>query len=112
MATSTSSAAAVDVYLENADGGYYLYAMIGGKKQYMNMEVSGTHLNAVYRDTASTVFTYDSAKQTLVVTITRPDKENPNETYDAEYAFGTYDNYVTIGTTYTDKDSYFCHFYA
>lgn len=106
MATSTSSAAAIDVYLEATNGGYYLYAMIGGKKQYMNMEVSGTHLNAVYRDTASTVFTYDSAKQTLVVSIDRPDKGVK------EYAFGTYDNYVTIGTTQTDKDSYFCHFYA
>ena len=107
MATSTSAAAAIDVYLENATGGYYLYAMIGGKKQYMNMEVSGTHLNAVYRDTPSTVYTYDTTKQTLVTNIDRGADKGVKE-----QAFGTYDNYVTIGTTYTDKDSYFCHFYA
>lgn len=106
MATTKSAAAAIDVYLENTTGGYYLYTLVDGKKQYMNMEVSGTHLNAVFRDAAATVFTYDSAKQTLVVSIDRPDKGVK------EYAFGTYGDYFTIGTTQTDKDSYFCHFYA
>ena len=107
MATTQSAASAIDVYLENAPGGYYLYTMVDGKKQYMNLELSGTHINAVYRDTASAVFTYDTYLQTLVVTLDHP-------TYGAtEYAFGTYADYTTIGSTKTSRtDSYFCHFYA
>jgi len=100
MATSTSSTVAIDVYLENANGGYYLYTMVEGKKQYMNMEISGTHKNAVYRDTASTVFTYNSSLKTLVTTLDGQ-----------ECAFSTYGNYYTIGVNVTSKDGYFCHFY-
>lgn len=107
MATSTSAASAIDVYLENADGGYYLYTMVDGKKQYMNLELSGTHINAVYRDTASTVFTYNTSLKTLVTTINHPDKG------EGVYAFGTYGSYVTIGAYLTSRtDAYFCHFYA
>ena len=106
MATTQSSAAAIDVYLENANGGYYLYTMVDGKKQYMNLELSGTHINAEYSDTPGAVFTYDTAKQTLVVMIEHPTRG------EGEYAFGTYGDYITIGSTQTDKDSYFCHFYA
>lgn len=102
MATATSSSVAVDVYLENTTGGYYLYAMVNGKKQYMNMEVSGKYVNAVYSDTAKCVYTYDTSLKTLVTSIN-----------DSTYAFGTYDNYVTIGTADIVKhpDNYFCHFY-
>ncbi len=105
MATTEDSGSAVDVYLEETSGGYYLYAMIGGAKKYMNMEVSGTHVNAVYRDTATSVYTYDTAKKTLV---TKVEKEGEQ----LEYAFGTYDSYTTIGTSKTSyEDNYFCHFY-
>ncbi len=102
MATATSSSVAIDVYLENTTGGYYLYAMVNGKKQYMNMEVSGKYVNAVYSDTAKCVYTYDTSLKTLVTSIN-----------DSTYAFGTYDNYVTIGTSDIVKhpDNYFCHFY-
>ena len=101
MMTSTSPAGAIDVYIENANGGYYLYAMINGKKQYMNMETSGTHVNAVYRDNAVTVYTYDAEKKTLVYTTD----------VKGECAFGTYGDYTTIGTSQTSKDGYYCHFY-
>ena len=47
MQTTTAASAAIDVYLENANGGYYLYAMINGKKQYMNMDVSGVQMNKI-----------------------------------------------------------------
>ncbi|MBQ8495703.1 MAG: hypothetical protein IJ465_08110 [Clostridia bacterium] len=102
MATSTSSSVAVDVYLENTTGGYYLYAMVDGKKQYMYMEVSGKYVNAKYGDTAKCVFTYDATLKTMVTEIN-----------DSTYAFGTYDNYVTIGTADIVKhpDNFFCHFY-
>ena len=105
MATTTEASVAIDVYLENTTGGYYLYTKDStGKKLYMNMEISGTHVNAVYRDTASTVYTYNSTLKTLVTTLVK-DGENK------EYAFGTYGSYFTVGTTQTSKDSYFCHFY-
>ncbi|MBR6503230.1 MAG: hypothetical protein IKT42_07310 [Clostridia bacterium] len=105
MATTTSASVAIDVYVENTTGGFYLYTKdSSGKKLYMNMEISGTHVNAVYRDKASTVYTYNSTLKTLVTTLVK-DGENK------EYAFGTYNDYVTIGTTQTSKDSYFCHFY-
>ena len=102
MATATSSSVAVDVYLENTTGGYYLYAMVNGKKQYMNMVVKGKYVNAVYSDTAQCVYTYDASLKTMVTSIN-----------DSTYAFGTYDNYVTIGTADIVKhpDNYFCHFY-
>ena len=105
MATTTSSSAAIDVYLENTNGGFYLYTKDeNGKKLYMNMEVSGTHVNAVYRDNAATVYTYNAEKKTLVSTVVK-------EGESIEYAFGTYSYYTTIGTTQTSKDRYFCHFY-
>ena len=107
MATTKSAAAAIDVYLENTTGGYYLYTLVDGKKQYMNMEISGTHLNAVYSDTPDTVYTYDTTLQTLVTTINHPDRG------EGAYAFGTHGSYVTIGAYLTSlTDMYFCHFYA
>lgn len=104
MSTSTSSAVAIDVYLENANGGYYIYAMIDGKKKYLDMQETGAHVNAVYVDAPGKVFTYDTEKKTLVANCTKNGEESV-------YAFGTYGTYVTIGTTDTAKEGYECHFY-
>lgn len=106
MSTSTSSAVAIDVYLENANGGYYVYAMIDGKKKYLDMQqtADGKHINAVYVDAPSIVFTYDTTKKTLVA-----ERTKNGET--SLYAFGTYGDYVTIGCTDTAKEGYECHFY-
>ncbi len=104
MSTSTSSAVAIDVYLEQASGGYYVYAMIDGKKKYLDMQETGAHINAVYVDAPGVVFTYDTTKKTLVV-----ERTKNGET--SLYAFGTYGDYVTIGCTDTAKEGYECHFY-
>ena len=108
MATTTSSSAAIDVYLENASGGYYLYTMSNGKKQYLNIETSadGAHVNAVYQDTPDMVFTYDTTKKTLVTS-----KEVLKNGEGAIYAFGTYGSFVTIGSSDISKEGYECHFY-
>ena len=104
MATSTEASLAIDVYLEQASGGYYLYTMIDGKKKYMNIKSTGSHVNAVYEDAPGAVLKYDTEKKTLVVNAVKNGEED-------EYAFGTWGTYVTIGTTQTAKDGYFCRFY-
>ena len=107
MATTESASVAIDVYLEKATGGYYIYTKVNGKKQYFNMVSTGSHVNAVYQDKPDMVFTYDTAKKTL---ISSKELEKNGEKY--TYVFGTYGNYTTIGTSSTKYDTtYFCHFY-
>ncbi len=103
MATVTDPASAIDVYLEEVSGGYNLCAMVGGAKKYLNMVVNGTYVNAVYGDTAESVFTYDATLKTVVTEINN-----------STYAFGTYDNYKTIGTSDVVKypDNFFARFYT
>ena len=103
MATSSSSSAAIDVYLEETTGGFYLYAMVNGQKLYINMVVSGTHVNGAYEATASTVYTYDSAAQTVIATVDG-----------APYWFGTRNDksYTTVGPCKTEYEGFYCKFYA
>ncbi len=109
MATSSNSAAAVDVYLEETSGGYYLYAMVGGKKQYINMVLSsdGAHVNGAYESTAKTVYTYDTSAKTLVAEMTKNGETAP-------YWFGTRNDksYTTVGPCATEYDGFYCQFYA
>ena len=103
MATSSASSAAIDVYLEETSGGFYLYAMVSGKKQYINMVVNGTHVNGAYEATAKTVYTYDAEAQTLIA-----------EVDGAPYWFGTRNdkNYTTVGPCKTEYEGFYCKFYA
>ena len=89
MATTTDEESAIWVYLEKTNGGYYLYALDeDDAKVYINMVVSGTHVNGVYEYTASTVYNYDWDLYTLVA-----------EVNDDVYAFGTRNDktYTTMG---------------
>ena len=101
--TSLDKNAALDVYLEKATGGYYLYTYINGAKKYINMVVSGTHVNGVYQATASTVYTYDATSKTLIATVNG-----------APYWFGTRNdkNYTTVGPCATSYNGYYCQFYG
>ena len=103
MATSSSSTAAIDVYLENTTGGFYLYAMDNGEKLYINMVVSGTHVNGAYEATAKTVYTYDATAQTVIA-----------EVDGAPYWFGTRNDksYTTVGPCKTEYEGFYCKFYA
>ncbi len=67
LATAPSVGVAIDVYLENANGGYYMYTKYSGSKQYINLVPSsdGKHVNAYYQNDAKTVYTFDSTMQTL-----------------------------------------------
>ena len=103
MTTSTTATSGITVYLEETEGGYYLYSFINGTKTYINMVVSGTHVNGNYAETASTVYAYDTAKNTLTANINN-----------GTYAFGTRSDktYTTVGPVNTTYNNFFCQFYA
>ena len=88
METTTDASAALHVYLEETEGGYYFYCYVNGVKTYINMVVSGTHVNGAYESTPSTVHTLDSEKNTLIALV--------NGT---EYWYGTRNDktYTTMG---------------
>ena len=91
-ATDTDVTKGVDVYVETTTGGYRLYFMNGSQKQYINLVVSGTHRNFTYSTTATSVFTWDSAKHSFYTTL------------DNEACYiGTYGSYVTMGVLQTSK---------
>ena len=106
-ATTEDASAAADVYLEEADGGYNIYAMVNGAKKYLNIvEAMGSdgnmHTNAVFGDTAVSVYTYDETLATFVTAVG-----------DKSYGFGTRNDreYTTISpcaSTYVDN--FFCKF--
>ena len=106
LATSSNILEAVDVYVEEANGGYHLYYEKGGK-HYINVEkVTGSdgydHVNAVIADTAVTVYTYNTELKTLTVTID-----------DVSYALGTRNDkeYTTVGPCDISKDPFVCTFH-
>lgn len=91
-ATDTDYTKGVDVYAETTTGGYRLYFMKGTQKQYINLVVSGTHLNFTFASTATSVFTWDSAKHAFYTSL------NGENCY-----IGTYGSYVTMGVLQTSK---------
>ena len=102
MATTTDPTTAIDVYIEEATNGYYLYAIINGSKNYINMVVSGTHVNGIYEATASTVYRYDTSARTVIANINGTD-----------YHFGTRNDktYTTIGPCATSYNGFYGMFY-
>ncbi len=102
LGTTTDVSAASDVYLENTYGGYYLYTIIDGVKKYINMTLSGTHVNGTYDNTASTVYTYVADTKALVATVNG-----------YEYWIGTRNDkaYTTVGPCRTDYEGFNCKLY-
>lgn len=103
MDTTTDADAAIDVYLEQTTGGFYLYTMKGSAKTYINMVVSGTHVNGAYEAAASTVYRYDETSKTLI-----------SEVDGKDYWFGTRNDktYTTVGPCATSYNGFYCMFYA
>ena len=103
MATTTDMNAAIDVYLEATEGGYYFYTMINGTKTYINMVVSGTHVNGAYEAAASTVYTFDAESKTLIAVVDGID-----------YWFATRNDktYTTMGPCKTEYKGFFGQFYG
>ena len=103
MATIEDVAEAVDVYVEETTGGFYIYTTVEGAKKYLSIVVSGTHVNAVFSDTADCVFTMDATLKTPVTALN-----------DSFYAFGNYGTYTNLSTADVVKypNNYFARFYA
>ena len=101
MDTSESIGSALVFYVEETTGGYYLYTEISGVKTYVNMVVSGTHVNGAYETAPSTVYTYDEALATLVATVN-----------DTLYVFGTRNDmsYTTIGPVKVETNPFMIFF--
>ena len=94
-ATDTAYTNGVDVYVEQATGGYYLYFKNSSdQKQYISLVLSdnGEHYNFVYRNSPVSVFTWDATRSTFKTTVSN------------EICYiGTYDNYVTMGVLLSSK---------
>lgn len=104
-ATDSAFDNGVDVYVENASGGYHVYFKnSSNQKQYINLVYTGTHYNFTFSTSASSVYTWDSSKNSLKTTVS-------GETC----YIGTYGQYFTMGvltsTKMTDTD-YFARFYT
>ena len=102
-ATDTAIANGIDVYVETVTGGYRLYFNNSGK-QYINLVYSNSHYNFTYSATATSTYTWDSAKATFATTV------NGQTCY-----IGTYGTYVTMGVLTSDKyndTNYVAHLYV
>jgi hypothetical protein len=67
LATSENIANGANFYVEETEGGYYLYfaANKEAAKTYLNVIVNDTHINAVYGDAPVSVYTWDDKLKTL-----------------------------------------------
>lgn len=101
LATSDNSANALDVYLETAEDGYHLYCKVDNVVSYINMTASGTHVNASYDATATTVYTYDAEKNILKTKVN-----------DKDYALGNYSTYTSMSCMDLSKDSFLAQLYV
>lgn len=102
MATTSVADEAVDVYMEETESGYYLYTYINSVKHYINMVVNGNYVNGAFEAAASTVYTFDAEKGTLIATVN-----------DTAYMFGTANNttYTTVGPVKVAENGFYCQLY-
>ena len=102
MATTTDPAMAIYVFIEETDGGYYMYCYENGTKTYINMVVSGTHVNGQYAASATTVYTIDEESKTLIAMVNGE-----------PYWFGTRNDksYTTMGPCKTSYKGFYGEFY-
>ena len=94
IATSTALNDAAPVYLEQAEGGYYLYCLKDGVKNYINITTytkdDGSLKNTQKIEAAPSVpYTWDAERCTLVADLGDLGK----------YYLGTYGTYTTISTS-------------
>ena len=102
MATTTDPAQALYVFIEETEGGYHFFCMEKGVKKYINMVVSGTHVNGQYASAPTTVYRIDEASKTLIAVVNGSD-----------YWFGTRNDktYTTMGPCKTSYKGFYGEFY-
>ena len=104
-ATDTSYGNGVDVYVEQTTGGYYLsFQNSSGQKQYINVVASGDYRNFSIASTASTVYTWDAAKNTLSTTV------SGDVCYIGNY--GTYTSLNILKSSKLTDSDYLARFYV
>ena len=69
LSTTEDINAATDVYLEETNGGYYLYFMDGNSKTYIDLYLNGTYQNIRLVAQPSVVYTYNTEYNTLVAPV-------------------------------------------
>jgi len=69
LSTTEDPNAAVDVYLEAANGGYYLYFMDGSTKTYIDLYLNGTYQNIRLVNEPGVVYTYNTEYNTLTAPV-------------------------------------------
>ena len=105
FATVEEAEAGVDVFLEKVEEGYRMYFLLDGVKQYIEVIISGTHINVVFTPTPTTYFVYNEEYNTMTITLT-----------DSRVCYlGTYEKFNTISASTIDKitssTSYVSHLY-
>lgn len=110
LGTTEDYAVAVNLTVEQVDGGWLLWFMKDGVKTYVDMVPSGTHINAKMVTDKPTPLTWNATYKTFTKNIEGVD-----------YFFGTYTksdgtNYTTISCSKLSMlegdDNYPCHLYA
>ena len=103
MATSEDVSKAIKIYVEETDGGLYMYTSSdnGVTKKYINAVTSGTYVNGAYGDTASTVWVWDATLETVKTTVNGK-----------EYVLGTRNDktYTTVGPVEVSKNPFMVKF--
>ena len=89
-ATSENVADAVDVYIEETEGGFLMYILDGETKNYLYVIQSGTYINVKIGTEPSGVWTFNAELGTLVTNVGGTD-----------YYIGTYGTYNTISASKT-----------
>ncbi len=94
LATSSNVLEAADVYLEETEGGYYIYYMAGEAKKYVNITTyakdDGSLKNTQkIEDAPSVPYTWDAERGTMVADLGDLGK----------YYIGTYNTYTTMSTS-------------
>lgn len=112
LATTQDIDEALDIYLEQTNGGYYLYCMVNGVKNYINMAVSTDsnrkNIRAVYETTAKTVYTYEVYDDGYYYYYGALETQIDGETY----TFGSYGQKTTMEPVNTSQSGYWADLYS
>ena len=104
LESTTDASAAIDVYLETAEGGYYLYFTKDGAKTYIDIIVSGTYINIKLATAPGAVYTWNTEYNTLTTTVDMDGE--PTGAYIG--AYGTYSTFSASKASYMGGDGSFC----
>ena len=106
FSTSTDIAEAVDVFLEEVEGGYLLYFMVGDTKTYIDIYQNGNYINLRLTNAPTAVYTWNAEYNTMVATL----EDGATTGYIG--AYGTYETMSASATSYLgNAGSFWCELY-